>query len=331
MKRKVLIAEDEPVSRRMLEAFLSRWGYEAIVARNGAEAWDSLSSVDSPRLALLDWMMPELNGIDVCRKVRQLSDRPYVYILLLTAKSLKQDLLEAFDAGADDFLTKPFDAAELHGRLLVGDRIVTLQDSLIAAREALRFQATHDPLTGLLNRGAILVALSRELDRSGRQGHSVGVILADIDHFKLVNDTYGHAAGDAVLQEVGRRMSASLRSYDSVGRYGGEEFLIIVPSSDAQGALRSAERMRASLQAQPVHTPDGEVAVNGSFGVIVAGGPGRLYDQSALLHAADAALYRAKDNGRNRVELAAPPDPSPAPALDSSLPSEPVLPSPRKP
>src|SRR4029077_1825480 len=124
----------------MLEAFLSRWGYEPVVTRNGAQAWDFLAAVDSPRLALLDWMMPELNGIDLCRKVRQLPDRPYVYILLLTAKSLKQDLLEAFEAGADDFLTKPFDAEELHGRLLVGDRIVTLQDSLIAAREALRFQ-----------------------------------------------------------------------------------------------------------------------------------------------------------------------------------------------
>lgn len=326
MKRKVLIAEDEPVSRRMLEAFLSRWGYEPVVTRNGAQAWDSLAAVDSPRLALLDWMMPELNGIDLCRKVRQLPDRPYVYILLLTAKSLKQDLLEAFEAGADDFLTKPFDAEELHGRLLVGDRIVTLQDSLIAAREALRFQATHDPLTGLLNRGAILATLGRELDRSSRQGHAVGVILADIDHFKLVNDTYGHAAGDIVLQEVGRRMSASLRSYDSVGRYGGEEFLIIVPSSDAQGTLRSAERMRANLQAQPIKTPDGDVPVSGSFGVIAAGGPGGLFDQSALLHAADAALYRAKDNGRNRVELASPV----VPAGDTSLPSEPALRGPGK-
>lgn len=327
MKRKVLIAEDEPVSRRMLEAFLSRWGYEAVVTRNGAQAWDFLAAADAPRLALLDWMMPELNGIDLCRKVRQLRDHLYVYILLLTAKSLKQDLLEAFEAGADDFLTKPFDAEELHGRLLVGDRIVTLQDSLIAAREALRFQATHDPLTGLLNRGAILVTLSRELDRSRRQGHSVGVILADIDHFKAVNDTYGHAAGDAVLQEAGRRMSASLRSYDSVGRYGGEEFLIVVPSSDALGALRSAERMRTSLQAQPVKTPDGDVAVSGSFGVVVAGGPRGLLDQSVLLHAADDALYRAKDNGRNRVELAAPADP----AHETSLPSEPVLRSPGKP
>lgn len=327
MKRKVLIAEDEPVSRRVLEAFLSKWGYEAVVARNGAEAWDFLAAVDAPRLALLDWMMPELNGIDVCRKVRQLPDRRYVYILLLTAKSLKQDLLEAFEAGADDYLTKPFDAEELHGRLLVGDRIVTLQDKLIAAREALRFQATHDPLTGLWNRAAILATLHRELDRSNRQGLSVGVILADIDHFKVVNDTYGHAAGDVVLQEVGRRMSASLRSYDSVGRYGGEEFLVIVPSSDVLGTLRSAERIRTNLQAQPINTPDGELAVSGSFGVASGGGPGRLLEGTALLRAADDALYRAKDNGRNRVELAA----AAGLVRGAPLPSEPVLPTPGKP
>jgi two-component system cell cycle response regulator len=246
---------------------------------------------------------------------------------LLTAKSLKQDLLEAFEAGADDYLTKPFDAEELHGRLLVGDRIVTLQDELIAAREALRFQATHDLLTGLWNRGAILAALHRELDRSRRQGHSVGVILVDLDHFKAVNDTYGHATGDAVLQEVSRRMLASLRSYDSVGRYGGEEFLIIVPSSDAEGTMRSAERIRTSLQAQPVKTPDGELAISGSFGVVAAGGPGGPLDESALLRAADDALYRAKDNGRNRVELATPA----GFAGETSLPSEPVFRSPGKP
>jgi two-component system cell cycle response regulator len=308
---KVLIAEDDLISRRMLQASLTKWGYEVIAAENGARAWRVLQQEDAPRLAVLDWMMPELEGTQVCERVRQRTGQPYTYMLLLTARAQKRDLLKGLEAGADDYLAKPFDASELRARLLVGERILKLQDDLIAARDALGFQATHDSLTNLNNRAAILKALSRELKRSRREGTSVGVILADIDHFKNVNDTLGHLIGDAVLQEIARRMSAAVRAYDSIGRYGGEEFLVVVPAADALATLSQAERIRAAIEAEPVKTSSGPVGVTLSLGV-AAGGGEPLPDSNAglgsqfLLAAADEALYRAKNGGRNRVEVAAP-------------------------
>jgi two-component system cell cycle response regulator len=308
---RVLIAEDDLISRRMLEASLGKWGYEVIAAENGAQAWRVLQQEDAPRLAVLDWMMPELEGTQVCERVRQRTGHPYTYMLLLTARKQKQDLLKGLKAGADDYLAKPVDASELRARLLVGERILKLQDDLIAARDALNFQATHDSLTTLHNRASILEALSRELKRSRREGTSVGVILADIDHFKNVNDTLGHLIGDAVLQEIARRMSAAVRAYDSIGRYGGEEFLVVVPAADALATLSQAERIRAAIEAVPVKTPAGPVGVTLSLGV-AAGGSETLPDSKAgwesqfLLAAADEALYRAKSGGRNRVEVAAP-------------------------
>jgi diguanylate cyclase (GGDEF)-like protein len=321
---RVLIAEDDLISRRMLEASLRKWGYEVIAAEDGAEAWRVLQQEDSPRLAVLDWMMPELEGIQVCERVRQRTGHPYTYMLLLTARAQKRDLLKGLQAGADDYLAKPFDASELRARLLVGERILKLQDDLIAARDALSFQATHDSLTNLNNRAAILEALSRELKRSRREGTSVGVILADIDHFKIVNDTRGHLIGDAVLQEVARRMSAAVRAYDLIGRYGGEEFLVLVSAADALAALSQAERIRATIEAQPVKTSSGPVSVTLSLGV--AAGGGEMHSDSKaglesqiLLAAADEALYRAKSGGRNRVEIAAPFKPNETVAGDPTL------------
>ncbi len=304
---KILIAEDDSVSRRLLEAFLSKWGYEVIVATNGAEAWRIFEQDEAPRLALLDWMMPELDGIEVCRRVRVREARPYVYMVLLTARSQKQDLLKALEAGADDYLTKPFDADELRARLHVGRRIIELQDALIAARETMRFQATHDSLTGVFNHTEILGALRRELSRAGRDGTSVGVIMADLDHFKRVNDTRGHLAGDVVLREAVQRMVSCVRAYDAIGRYGGEEFLVVVPSSDARGTLVLAERIRARIEASPIETPAGAIGVTASMGVALSGAHTR--DAQTLLCAADAALYLAKEHGRNGVELAVPEEP----------------------
>ena len=306
---KVLIAEDEAVSRHKLQAFLRKWDYEVISARDGAEAWQLLEKDGSLRLAVLDWMMPALEGTQVCQRIRKRTDRPYVYVILLTARTQKQDLLAGLSAGADDYLTKPFDAQEFRARLRVGERILQLQDDLLAAQEALRFQATHDALTGLKNRGEILEILQRELDRSRRVGGLVGVILADLDHFKRVNDTFGHLAGDAVLHEVSNRISSAVRSYDSAGRYGGEEFLIVVPASDEMGAQSQAERIRQAVAEKPVETPAGTIPVSLSLGVVLGGSalPGEkntIVDAKSLLSAADAALYRAKDSGRNRVEPA---------------------------
>src|SRR5271163_3990333 len=257
----ILVAEDDPVSRRVLEAFLVKWGFHVVTAMDGLDALRILESAAAPPLAILDWMMPGLEGPQVCQRVRAHPDRPYIYILLLTARSQKDDLLRGLESGADDYLTKPFDAQELRARLHVGKRILELQDNLISAREKLLFQATHDALTGIANRGVSLDALRRERYRQTREGGSFAIAMLDIDHFKYVNDTYGHSAGDAVLTEAALRIKNCIRPYDTVGRYGGEEFLIVVPASDALGALGLAERIRVSIEATPVVTEDRKITI----------------------------------------------------------------------
>jgi len=263
---RILIAEDDPVSRHLLETFLSKWGYEVMVSAEGADAWRKLQPDDAPRLAILDWMMPGISGLEVCREVRKGPPEPYIYILLLTAKDRKHDVLEGLEAGADDYLTKPFDPHELRARLRAGRRILELQEQLIQAREQLRTEATHDSLTGVWNRAAILEILHRELARSQRERTPVAAVLADLDHFKKINDTYGHLAGDAVLREVTRRMSATLRPYDALGRYGGEEFLIVAPGCDTPKALKVAERLRDCVSQEPVDIFEGPLSITLSAG-----------------------------------------------------------------
>lgn len=300
---KILIAEDDPVSRRVLEESLKKWGYQIAPVNNGAEAWRLLERDDAPRIAILDWMMPEVEGVEICRRVRARPDRAYTYLILLTAQGQKRGLLDGLKAGADDYVSKPFDAEELRARLQVGERILRVQDELIAARDALHFQATHDLLTGVASRGAAMEFLTRELARSFRERRTLGVVLADLDNFKRINDEYGHLAGDVVLQELAHRMLKCTRSYDCVGRYGGEEFLIVFPSSTEEGTVRQAERIRKSIESVPVRASEGEIAVTASFGVITSDVAGPL-DASELIRAADSALYRAKELGRNRVERA---------------------------
>ena len=300
---KILIAEDDAVSRRVLESFLTKWDYELVVARDGDEAWQAFQEEDAPQLAILDWMMPGMDGLQVCREVRKRNKEPYVYILLLTAKGQKEEIVEGIEAGADDYLTKPFDAGELRARLRAGRRILALQGALVSARDALRFQATHDPLTGLWNRLATVETLWRELARGKREKTAIGIILADLDHFKQINDTHGHLTGDAVLQEVAQRLRASVRIYDTVGRYGGEEFLLVLPGCDLPLAMRQAERLREAFHRGPLDLPDATILQTLSLGVVsIEPKAGAVVDE--LIRAADQALYRAKNRGRNRVEAA---------------------------
>jgi len=303
LKKRVLIAEDDPVSCHLLKSFLVKWDYDVVVVTDGIAALKILEAEDTPRLAVLDWMMPGMEGVQICQRVREHRNRPYVYVLLLTARSEKRDLLRGLELGADDYLTKPFDSEELRARLLVGERILNLQDDLIAAREELRFRATHDVLTGIFNRGTVMDALQAELSRQVRERRPCSVILVDIDHFKLVNDTYGHLNGDEVLQGVARRLKECVRPYDTVGRYGGEEFLIIASGADARGTLALAERIRSALESVPVVTQAGEVHITASLGAAIST-EGRGADPQVLLRLADKALYRAKEQGRNRSELA---------------------------
>jgi diguanylate cyclase (GGDEF)-like protein len=299
---RILIADDDDVSRRLLQAILIKWGYDVVIACNGMEAWQMLREVNAPKLAILDWMMPGMDGIDVCREIRKRSAEPYVYVLLLTAKARKKDIITGLDAGADDYLTKPFDAEELQVRLRAGQRVLDLQAELVAARESLRYQATHDSLTGLLNRGAILETLRNELDTANRRGMPISIVLADLDHFKLVNDTHGHIVGDAVLHEAARRMKNSIRAYDSVGRYGGEEFLFIFPGSEATDAGSQAQRLQSCITSHPMELPRLTIPVSVSMGVLSQEHP-RVEDLDALIQQADEALYQAKAEGRNRLVL----------------------------
>jgi two-component system cell cycle response regulator len=308
---RILIADDDPVSLRILQTRLTQWGYQVAICSDGNDALRVLQAADSPNLAILDWMMPSRNGVEVCRELRASAHEDYTYIILLTAKDRKEDLLAALEAGADDYLTKPYDPAELKARLRTGRRILDLQAELITARNALHIKATHDPLTGLWNRGAIEDIVNRELARSRREGQALTVGLADLDHFKSINDTYGHAGGDAVLREATKRLQNQLRVYDSLGRYGGEEFLIVLPGCDAATAYAVAERLRTGMSAEPFTLREGPLQVTLSLGVAtlpppqaqeITQNPAELAETlDRLVRTADLALYQAKQEGRNRV------------------------------
>ncbi|HKW99965.1 MAG TPA: diguanylate cyclase [Bryobacteraceae bacterium] len=299
---KVLIADDNSSFRVVLEKMLTKWGYNVILCENGSRALEILQSADPPRLAILDWMMPGMDGVEVCRRVRELNQEPYIYILLLTAKDTSEELVEGMEAGADDYLTKPVDSHELRVRVRAGRRIIDLQEELVHAREALRRQATRDALTGLWNRSAMFDILTRELKRSRRESTTLALIMADLDNFKRINDTLGHTAGDAVLKEAARRMGACVRTYDSPCRYGGEEFLIILPGCDLEGAVLRAEEIRSALAGAPFQIPEGSLAVTCSLG-ITSTSHAETFDESVLIRQADEALYGAKRNGRNRTEV----------------------------
>ena len=300
---KILIAEDEPAFRQLLEEVLVRWGYEVIVTRDGSEAWQVLQSKDAPQLAILDWMMPGMEGAEVCRHVRKELQEPYTYIILLTSHQRDEDLITGMEAGADDYIIKPFKHNELKVRLRAGRRIIELQNELLAAREILQKKASHDSLTGLLNHEEILVILGHELARAKREGGCVSVIMADLDHFKKVNDTHGHLAGDAVLRMAAHRMHGLMRSYDFIGRYGGEEFLLVLPECNQDYTVAFAERLRLSICSQRMDTSEGIIPVTISLGVAQSGKESES-DAESLVRAADAAMYKAKEGGRNRVEVA---------------------------
>ena len=296
----VLIAEDDPICRKVLQNRLANWGYRVIATENGVDAWEILQQDNAPHLLILDWMMPGIDGPELCRRVREREHPIYPYNLLVTGKDDTQDVVRGLQAGADDYLSKPFDPTELRARLQVGKRILILQHELIQAREELRFRANHDALTGVLSRAAILSLLDRELQRGARAGTSTGILMLDLDHFKTVNDTYGHVTGDAVLKEVGHRVNQAVRSYDFLGRYGGEEFLAVLSECGPTDLRTVAERVSSAIADVPIQASATSLSVTISVGGVVTS---NLAPGVALLSAADALLYEAKANGRNRVEI----------------------------
>jgi diguanylate cyclase (GGDEF)-like protein len=297
---RILIADDDPISSRLLERTLVRLGHEVEVVSDGPDAVTALLRPDAPRMAILDWDMPGADGLVVCRVVRQRTG-PYIYVILLTGRDSRDDIVKGLESGADDFLSKPFDALELRARLRSGGRVLDLEEGLLKAQEALRIQATSDDLTGLSNRRVVLEQLERELRRARHEKKPIAVAMADLDRFKEINDRHGHAAGDAVLRQVARCMQLELREYDCIGRYGGEEFFFVLPGCDDDAALIAMERVRARVAATPAHWEGILLPITVSVGIAWTQPQG--LNAVALAQCADEALYRAKDRGRNRVEV----------------------------
>jgi two-component system chemotaxis response regulator CheY len=292
---KILIAEDDPISRRILEANLLEWGYEVMVASDGGEAWEIIQQPESPSLIISDWMMPRMDGLALCRKICGMEKSEYIYFIILTAKGEKKDIIEGLEAGADDFLAKPFNPEELKYRIRIGERIINLERRIMEL-------ANTDPLTGLLNRRAFMERMGPEMSRAQRDKKPLSLILTDIDHFKSVNDTHGHQAGDLVLQRFGGQLTTSARPYDFVGRYGGEEFVVCLPGADGRQADSVAERMRRQIEDMEIMLPDDSrsIRITASFGTAFYSIEfGEHID--LLIKRADDALYLAKNKGRNCV------------------------------
>ncbi len=310
---KVLIAEADSVCRRALESLLAGWGYQTAGAGNRAEALDQLEREKSPGLIIVGGLATPGERLQLIQEIRKQREEPYAYVIVRGAPNRGQEVKEVIDAGADDYLANPSDAQELQTCLRAGRRIVQLREELLCARETIRFQLNHDPMTGLWNRAAIIEILHRELIRSRREGNCVGVMMAALDGLKSINDTYGHAAGDQAVRIAARRLRSSLRPYDEIGRYAGGVFLTVVPGCNFRNALKLAERLQTCINAQPMELPQAEkvpaipesdVSATLSVGVTV----GTKDDEAdAVIHAVEEATERAKSQGTNRIAQAASP------------------------
>ncbi len=302
---RILLADDSRTSRKYLSRVLEGWGYDVVQCADGREAYLALRAVDAPHLAILDWIMPEMDGIDVCRRIRAEQVQSHTFIYLLTARTSDEDVMAGLEAGADDYLTKPANLAELRVRLRNGARVVQMHLQLMEARETLRTQAMRDPLTGVWNRRAFVDLAGAQLERSRRTASPMAVMMVDLDHFKRVNDRHGHAVGDVVLKEAARRMGEALRRGDELARYGGEEFVVLLPNCNGPGARLVAERVRQRVARGGVDIGGCALPVTASIGVACLRGDDSL---ESLVGRADEALYRAKRAGRNQISLA---DPAP--------------------
>ena len=300
--RCILIADEVDESREAMERALIRWGYRPRSAPSHSQAWRILQEPVPPQLVILSHAVPGANQVRLCERIRRLQ-QDYVYVISLAREGRNEDFAEAMAHGADACIRRPVDPEELLVRLRAGERILDLQAELLAAQDSLRDQATHDALTGLWNRPAILETLATEIDRARREDTSLAVLMVDLDDFKKINDTYGHAAGDMALRGTATRMRDVLRTYDMIGRYGGEEFLVVVPRCDLTFSAYVAERLRLAVAAEAIVTGETALYVTASFGIAAACGL-EDPDGDTLIQAADNALYGAKRAGRNRVELA---------------------------
>lgn len=291
---RILIADDKAVNRHMLKSMVEEMGMESIEAHDGEEACNILKREDAPQIVLLDWVMPKLNGLEICRRIalERSQSQKYRYIILVTSKDKDDEISEGFLAGADDYITRPFNRNELRMRLSVGVRIVQMQRDLL--------KLLHwDPLTNALNRRAALERLDEEIKRSTRSQSPLSIAMLDIDHFKQINDTHGHLVGDMVLKEVVTRIFHSVSSYDLIGRYGGDEFILLFPNTKLADATLTCSHIQKSFTQNPIVSADLKLFVTVSIGVTSQNNVSDLAD--TLIHHADDALYKAKRQGRNQV------------------------------
>ena len=301
---RVLIADDDAFTRRLLGINLKAIGHEAVEAENGKRALELFQN-ESLRLVITDWMMPVMDGPGLIREIRAANHPHYTYIILLTALTEKENIVAGLEAGADDYLIKPFHAKELRARVSIGERIIKLEENLRESQRQLEILAMRDGLTNLFNRRTIQEHAEAELNRARRSNTAIGVVLLDIDHFKSVNDQHGHHNGDLALLQVASLLTQSVRPYDWVGRWGGEEFLLVLPGAQLSGGGTIAERIRQAIAATPLELTTGErISLQASLGVSSA--PDNKNDYPSLeqlVSQADEALYRAKREGRDRVCL----------------------------
>jgi two-component system cell cycle response regulator len=301
---RVLVADDSAVSRKLVEQTLSEKQYSMVFAKSGRETVNFFTE-HHPALVIVDWIMPDLTGIEICKHIRSKAHASYTYIILLTGKSAKESVVEGLAAGADDYLTKPFHPEELIARVGVGLRIIGLQREIEVKNAMLQELALTDPLTSLPNRRAIEDWAARQLSGAARYGFPFWVALADLDHFKTVNDTYGHDAGDIVLKAFSQILKTKSRRSDICGRLGGEEFLFVLTHATKEDSKRVIECVRAELEVMKFNFNGNSLTVTASFGLAGFAGT-KAPDFNRLVAQADSALYSAKRLGRNRVEVADP-------------------------
>ena len=302
--QRILVAEDNPTCRRYLEICLRKAGFEVSSVVNGQEALERLKKIYFP-IVITDWMMPEIDGLELCQTIRNLHLPGYVYLIILTAKSSLESIVKGFEAGADEYLTKPVRQAELLARLKTAARILELEDSLKRQNEEIRALSFRDQLTGIYNRLFMLERLPQEIERACRHHHPLSLIMCDIDHFKRVNDLHGHRVGDLVLREFVDCLRALIRDgVDWMVRYGGEEFLIVLPETNLEAAFTVAERLRLAAVGKILHIKEREIQITASFGVssIDFSISQNLIPGELLIELADRCLYQAKKEGRNGVK-----------------------------
>jgi two-component system cell cycle response regulator len=296
----VAIVDDDPAIRRLVRLLLKRSGYDTVEFATGAEAREQLERIPWD-LAILDRRLPDIDGLVLCQELRLNPEFKSRYVIMLTGEDETEDKIQGLDLGADDYITKPFQYAELLARIRAAKRIVDLQKELMDTNRRLERLSITDGLTGLYNHRHFQDELFREFEESARYGRPLSLAMADLDFFKKVNDTYGHAVGDEVLKAVARMFKESSRSTDLVARYGGEEFAVLMPETDLDSALAFAEKLRALVEATPVQTQSGALHVTVSIGVATVPHP-NIHAAKELIVASDNALYRAKNAGRNQVK-----------------------------